>query len=372
MDLIPVEHDEESGDVEGDRRLSVSEAGKKLMEISTTPAQRKSIDIDVRMVGKITYDESRVAEISAWVPGRLDKLFVDYTGYVVERGDPLAELYSPQLLAAQEELLQSVNAEREAGEMGSSSHEIASRTLEAVRERLALWGLSPEQIGEIEERGTSLPHVTIRAPAGGTVIEKNATEGMYVTTGSTIYTIADLSEVWLELEAYETDLPLVQNAREVRFWVEAFPHESFSGKVSFVDPIVDAKTRTIKIRANVDNRAGKLKPDMFARAVVRSRPSADGKRPPLVIPATAALVTGTRAVVYVEVEGAERPTYEGREVVLGPRVGDHYVVASGISEGERVVTEGSFKIDSALQIRAKASMMSPTGAEQPAVPQHTH
>ncbi len=369
MDLVPVV--EEAEDDEGERRLTVSEAGRKLMEIRTSPVERRHVPAEIDLVGKVAYSESRVSQITAWVPGRLDRLHIDYTGYVVKKGDPMVDLYAPELLAAQEELVQSSQAARRARSGASvAAREMAEVTLEAVRERLRLWGLTDPQIREIEERGAPEPHVTILAPTGGTVIEKNATEGMYVGTGTVIYTIADLSTVWVELDAYETDLSRIRTGQDVEIGVEAFPGERFSGAISFIEPTVDPTTRTVKVRVEVENPRGRLKPDMFVRAVVLAGHPAGHAAAPLVIPATAPLITGRRAVVYVEIEGADRPTFEGREVVLGARVGDYYEVREGLTEGERVVTEGSFKIDSALQIRAKPSMMSPEGAEAPAAGGH--
>jgi Cu(I)/Ag(I) efflux system membrane fusion protein len=280
----------------------------------------------------------------------------------------MAEFYSPELLAAQEELLQARDGVRNA--RGDAAEASAQATLDAVHERLSLWGLSDDQIRAIEERGTAEPRTTIAAPAGGTVVEKNAAVGMYVETGMELYTIADLSTVWIALDAYESDLAWVRAGQHAMFTVEGYPGETFHGEVSFVEPTVDPDTRTVKVRVAAPNPDGRLKPEMFVRATVLARQ--DGGRAALVVPASAPLLTGKRAVVYVEVPGAELPTYEGRDVVLGPRAGNYYVVVSGLREGERVVTEGNFKIDSALQIRAKESMMNPEGGPVGAVGHEGH
>jgi Cu(I)/Ag(I) efflux system membrane fusion protein len=237
---------------------------------------------------------------------------------------------------------------------------------------------------------------------------------MYVQTGTKIYTIVDLSQLWVKLDAYESDMMWIRYGQEVEFETEAYPGEVFKGVISFIDPILNAKTRTVKLRVNVENPEGKLKPEMFVRAVVRAKVAQGGQvmdkamggkwicpmhpdivkneagscdicgmdlvtteslgyvtvdaggEAPLVIPASAALVTGKRAVVYVQLPERETPTYEGREVVLGPRAGDYYIVKSGLAEGEIVVTNGNFKIDSALQIQAKPSMMSEERENTPA------
>lgn len=401
------------------RELAVSEAAAKLMDIQTSPVERRFVANEVRMVGKVQYDETRVKHITAWVPGRLDRLYVDFTGTTVRKGDHMVYLYSPELISAQAELLQAAKAEKNAGQSTSDYlAQSATATLEASREKLRLLGLTPGQIGEIEQSGEPLTHLTIYAPIGGVVIQKMVSEGMYVNTGTPIYTVADLSQLWVLLDAYESDLPWIRYGQEVQFTTEAYPGQTFSGRISFIDPVLDPKTRTVKVRVDVPNADGKLKPEMFIRAVVASRVALGGKvmdpelagkwicpmhpsvvksqpgacdicgmdlvtteslgyvaadapeQPPLVIPKTAPLITGKRAVVYVKKPDAQTPIFEGRDVVLGSRAGDYYLVVSGLQEGEQVVTNGNFKIDSALQIQAKPSMMNPQGGAMPMGHQH--
>jgi len=409
MDLIPL--DSSDDDAGGIRELSVSENSAKLMEIETVPVERRFVTANVRMVGKIDYDETRVSYITAWVPGRLDRLFVDYTGVPVKKGDHMVSLYSPELLSAQEELLQAINATKALEHSDVSIvRDTTEATVVAVREKLRLWGLTPEQIKAIEQRGKPDDHITIYAPAGGIVIHKNAQEGMYVNTGTRIYTIADLSRVWVNLDAYESDLAWLRYGQQVRFTAESYPGEVFIGSISFIHPVLNESTRTVKVRVNVPNENGRLKPGMFVRATAEADVATDGRimdaalagkwispmhpeiikdgpgacdvcgmplvraeslgyvgteptdqDKPLVIPASAPLLTGKRAIVYVKVPGKEKPTFEGREIVLGPRAGDYYLVKHGLSVGERVVTKGAFKIDAELQIRAKPSMMTPDG-----------
>ena len=365
MDLIPVEDDGGgSEDVAGERTLTVTEAGRALMEIETAPVARMAVAADVALVGKVTYDEGRVSRISAWVPGRIEKLHVDYVGFEIRAGEPMADIYGPELVVAQEELIQSLDAYREA--RTSRNERLVESTrdvVQAVRQRLRLWGLSEAQIAEIETWGTAEPRLSIPAPISGTVVAKNVTEGAYITTGQMLFTIADLSVVWIELSAYESDLALLAPGQPMQFTVEAVPGRTFSGVLSFVEPIVNPVTRTIAVRAEVQNAERLLMPGMFVRANVKADARGHGRGAPLVIPATAPLLTGERAVVYVELEDADAPTFEGREVTLGPRVGDFYVVTEGLAEGDRVVTEGAFKLDSALQIRAKPSMMSPDAGD---------
>jgi len=417
MDLIPIQT---GGDDAGPRTLSVSPAAMELMDIQTSAVERRFVEARVRMPGKVEYDETKLAYITAWVPGRIDRLYVDYTGVTVRPGDHMVYLYSPELLATQEELLQALKAveDLKASKI-DIMRETAGATVEAAREKLRLLGLKPEQIAEIEQRGKPTEHVTIYAPTGGIVIHKNAQQGMYVTTGTRIYTIADLSEVWVKLDAYESDLPWLRYGQPVKFTTEAYPGETFTGRIAFIDPVVNSSTRTIKVRVNVANPEGKLKPDMFVRGLVRAKVASGGRvmnpdlagkwmcpmhpdvvkdgpdkcticgmplarteslgyvavdetenAKPLVIPVSAPLVTGERAVVYVRKPDARMPTFEGREIELGPRAGDFYIVHHGLREGELVVTHGNFKIDSALQIQAKPSMMSPEGGAPP--PGHQH
>jgi Cu(I)/Ag(I) efflux system membrane fusion protein len=413
MELIPMPENQAARTAS--RELVVSEVAARLMDVQTTPVQRQPVANEVRMVGKVQSDETRVKYITAWVPGRLDRLYVDFTGTTVRKGDHLVLLYSPELISAQAELLQAAKASKNVGESTSTYLAgAAASTLQAAREKLRLLGLTPEQIGEIEQSGKPMTHLTIYSPIGGVVIQKMVNEGMYVSTGTPIYTVADLSQVWVKLDAYESDLPWIRYGQQVGFSTEAYAGQTFTGRISFIDPVLDPTTRTVKVRVDVPNPDGRLKPEMFVRAVVRSQVADRGKvmdpdlagkwicpmhpsvvKPqpgkcdicgmdlvtteslgyvpasapeqlPLVIPETAPLITGKRAVVYVKKPEAQAPTFEGREVTLGPRAGHFYLVESGLIEGEQVVTNGNFKIDAALQIHGKPSMMNPEGGAVPA------
>ncbi len=405
MDLVLVAASSDA--VAGPREFAASEGAKALMNIETAEVTRQFVTREVRMVGKIDYDETRLAYITAWVPGRLDRLFVDYTGIRVNKGDHMVRLYSPELLVAQDELRR---AARAISEMPANAPDALRRTAEATRtagrEKLRRWGLSDAQIKDAENQGIASDHVTIYAPMGGTVIRRDGQEGMYVDQGTRLYTLADLDHLWVKLDAYESDLPWLHYGQKAQFTTEAYPGEEFEGRLAFIDPVLDPMSRTVNVRLAVPNPDGKLKPEMFVRAVVRAQlamggrvmdPELAGKwispmhpeiikdgpgtcdicgmalvkaedlgyvpagtddaTAPLVIPATAPLITGARAVVYVEVPGRDRPTYEGREIALGPRAGEFYLVRSGLNEGERVVVRGNFKIDSSLQIQARPSMM---------------
>ena len=410
MELIPLSTDE-TETMTNMRQLTVSENARKLMDIVTAPVERKFVSAVVRMVGKVDYDETRLAYITAWLPGRLDRLYVDYTGVPVSKGDHMVYLYSPELISAQEELLQALEAVKniEKTELGIM-REMTEATVHAAREKLRLWGIKAEQVEKIERTGKVEDHMTIYAPAGGIVIHKNGLEGMYVKEGTRIYTIADLSQVWIKLDAYESDMEWLRYGQEVEFTTVSYPGSVFKGTISFMDPFLNERTRSVKIRFNVPNPDGRLKPGMFVKAIARAKVALGGRimdaalvgkwicpmhpeviklnsgecdicqmplvtteslgyvsddpatvQKPLVIPVSAALITGTRAIVYVELPDTEVPTFEGREIVLGPRAGDYYLVRSGLKEGEQVVVKGNFKIDSDLQIMARPSMMTPDG-----------
>ncbi|MEE8142292.1 MAG: efflux RND transporter periplasmic adaptor subunit [Planctomycetota bacterium] len=414
MDLIPLLEDHDPGP----RALQMSEAAKQLADIETVEVERKLVEVQVSMVGKIEFDESKVKTITAWVAGRLERLYVDYTGIPINKGDHLVEIYSPDLLSAQQELIE---AKKSVERLRQSHSEVVRAstqgTLEATREKLRLWGLSSEQIREIEIRGHASDHVLINAPIGGIVISKLAKQGDFVSTGTPIFRIAELSRLWLMLDAYESDLTWLRYGQQLEFTTQAFPGEVFNGRIDFIDWVVNPHTRTVKLRVNVENLDGRLKPGMFARATVHSTasgggrvldPSLEGKwicsmhpgvvkdkpgecticdmplvlatellgsgtekpAPVLVIPASAPLITGKRAVVYVELPDRSEPTFELREIVLGPKAGEHYVVLDGLQEGEKVVVRGNFKIDSAMQIQAKPSMMNPEGGKSVSGHQH--
>ena len=397
MDLIPLKSDTVSSD---DKKpvIELSPYAEKLAEVSTVPVVRKFVFAEIRMVGKIAFDEYTMAYITARMPGRIDKLYVNYTGIAVKKGDHIAEVYSPDLLVAQQELLQSLKYAK----TSKSDDKFAVRILNSVKEKYRLWGFSDEQIQEIIQRGTVSDHLTITAPISGIVIEKAVMEGQYFEKGEKLFAIADLNELWVNLDAYETDIPWIKYGQDVEFTTEACPGKIFKGKIAFIQPVLDEMTRTTKIRLNVDNRGGLLKPGMFVRAVLRAEMAEDGKimndtlagkwispmhpeiikdspgycdicgmplvsaeslgfadknlKPPLVIPVSAPLLAGKRAVVYIAVPG-KKGRYEGREIRLGAKAGDFYIVEAGLKEGENVVVSGNFKIDSAMQIHGKPSMM---------------
>ena len=390
MDLIPVPMDDADGEVDGDvPQLRVSPRAAALMQVEVQPAERRRVQVPVSLFGTLEQDETRLRTIAAWFPGRLDWLHVDFTGLAVREGQPMVKVYSPKLIAAQEELLQAIRADRELEAQGVGVvRETTRLTVDASRDRLRLLGLDSRQVREIERRGRVEDHVTIPAPVSGVVIERLAAVGDYVQTGQPIYRLADLSRLWAQLEVYESDLQALEVGQQVRFSTQSYPGEHFDGAVAFIDPTLDSRKRTARVRVEVANPDGRLKPGMFVRGTVATGsaqaaaadphaghgghapddrgPDADA---PLVIPASAPLVTGRRAVVYVQLRDTDRPTFEPRNVLLGARAGDWVIVQEGLVEGELVVANGAFKIDSELQIRGRPSMMQPGGGAEPA---HVH
>lgn len=406
MDLIPVSRDAGSS---SPTQLVLDPAAAELSQIETAKAGRFFPATQVRLYGKLREDETSLARLTAWFPGRIDKLFVNYVGVPVAKGDHIADLYSPDLLAAFEELRQAKQATTTADTASDFVRETSKQTLVAAREKLRLFGLTSAQIQSAEQSPVNQDTLTIHAPITGVVTELKARQGDYLKIGSPIATVADLSRLWLDLQAYESQLPLLNWGQSVEFTVESHPGETFKGRVVFIEPTLNEQTRTAAVRVEIDNRDKRLKPGMFASAIAEAKLSATGvvagtellgkwispmhptvvkdgpgecdicgmdlvpaeslgivgdpakDAAPIVIPKTAVLFTGKRSVVYVQLPDTEKPTYEFRKVVLGPRAGDLYTVREGLKEGESVVVQGAFRIDSAMQINAKPSMMSPTG-----------
>jgi membrane fusion protein, copper/silver efflux system len=395
MDLIPLASDKDGGTDVSPVQYTMSSAAKKLAEVETVEVKRDHAKVLVRMVGLVYEDETRVASLTSRVDGRLDEIYVSFTGSLVNKGDPMVTIWSPTLIRSQVEMFESIKSED------------TKDIIRGAEEKLMQYGMTKEQIEDIRKQKKPNLYVTLRAPISGVVTKKMAILGQFVKEGTEMYAINDLSHVWVMLDAYETDMPWIRFGQNVTFTTPAVPGRKFAGRVMFLDPVLDMKTRTVKIRVEAENPDYTLRPGMFVTAELAAevdskgrviRPEWNGKyicpvhpseqgssepgfcpdskmalRPasaygyaddpnpefPLVIPASAPLITGKRTIVYVEVPNKDRPTYELREVVLGPRAGEEYVVYQGLKEGERVVTKGNFKIDSAMQIVAKASMMNP-------------
>ncbi|MGE5193024.1 MAG: efflux RND transporter periplasmic adaptor subunit [Deltaproteobacteria bacterium] len=250
--------------------------------VETEAIERRELFKEVRTVGKLDYNERRVAYIAAWAAGRVDRIYADFTGIVVKKGDHLVDIYSPDLLVAQRELLIGLEAwEREQKRAPSESRSaLHESTLEAARTKLRLLGILPEQIAEIERTKKTTTHLTIYAPIGGTIIGKDARLGQYLKVGDPLYRIADLDPIWLYLNVYEYDLAWVRFGEQVDVTVEAYPGETFRGTVTFIDPFLDDATRTVRVRVNLKNEDRRLKPEMYANASIMVRIRQDGTPEP--------------------------------------------------------------------------------------------
>ncbi len=348
MDLIPVAAPDENGEHGEVPRLVVSERAAALMQVQVWPVERREGSGDVRLSGTIGYDETRVHDVVVRSEGQIERLYVSYENAAVRRGQRLADIYSPAIQAASVELLQARRAAQAGG---------MSELVEAAASQLVALGVSRGQVDRILETGEPARTVSIFSPADGIVAELAARQGEWLTAGGRMMRVSGLGQVWAQFEAYERDLPRLRVGSPMQFTVDALPGRVFSGTVAFIDPIVDAGRRTARVRVQVANPGGALKPGMLARGHAGGVP-AEGPAA-LVVPATAPLLTGQRAMVYVQLPEAKRPTFEPREITLGERRGDHWEIAAGLTEGELVVVHGAFRIDSELQIRGQPSMMAP-------------
>ncbi|MFZ7126515.1 MAG: efflux RND transporter periplasmic adaptor subunit [Desulfobacterales bacterium] len=392
MELVAVGHGHSETEAHP-RGLTLTPGETALAGIEVAPVERRHVTAEVRLFGQIDYDPAHSTVITSFMPGVIDRLYIKRAGQFVRWGDPLFDLYSSDLLETQKQLVEALKyvpsfyafqrgtphvaqdmpiqpRETGKGDISARDREEALETVDAVRHKLSILGLPKRDIDEFMKVGEATGVATVYAPMYGQVTVQSGYEGTYVNRGTPVLTIADPEYVWLRMDAYEMDYAWIRKGQAVTFTTEAYPGETFQGKVVYIDPVFDAQSRTFRIGAiSTEDQGGRLKAGMLARAVIHSRLDAEGRvltetadpqTAPLVIPDTAALMTGKRAVVYVA--DPEKPGfYEGREVVLGPRAKDAYVVKAGLAEGELVVVYGNFKIDSALQIQARPSFMSPEG-----------
>ncbi len=400
MDLVPVYAGTDDGS--GPPRIKLSAEAVKLAEVQTVPVERKATSARIRLFGQIDYDPAHIATVSTFMPGVVDRIYVKRPGIFVRWGQPLFDISSPDLLETQKELIEAMKvvpsfyafqsglphaardmpvqglADAEERADGSPEKQAALRKISAIRHKFSLLGLPKRDIDELMTRGEATGIATLYSFLYGQVIEINANEGSYVNRGATVFTIGDPRHIWARLDAYEVDYPWLRLHQEVTFEVDAYPGETFAGKVVYIDPVFNAKTRTFRVGVLCPDMGGRLKAGMLVRGFVHAQLSEEGKvdngppegNLPLVIPSTAPLITGKRAVVYVKVPNQE-DMFEGREVQLGPKSESHYIVLSGVDEGDQVVENGSFKIDSAVQILAKRSMLDIEGNHS-AIAHHHH
>lgn len=364
MDLIPASDEETSATPD---RVVLSDRARALARIRTTAVTRSPASAELHLLGRVEPDETTRRDVTTWIGGRIERLNVNVTGQPIRRGQVVASLYSPDVYAAHQDLLTAVQQVDRLADSPDAARSAARAALSAARQRLRLLGVPEAELDAMARADAPARTVRIRSPFSGTVIERAATQGAYVDVGATLYRVADLDTLWVQLDAYEGDLPRLKVGQPVSLTVEGLPGETFEGRIGFIDPAVDPRLRTARVRVEVPNPEGALRPGMFAEAVVRAA-TPDDAPAPLVVPASAPLFTGKRSVVYVEVSDGDTVAYAPRTVRLGPRLGEVYPVVSGLTEGERVVTRGAFALDADLQIRGGPSMMSSPDDRDPTPP----
>jgi len=350
MDLIPLSSMQTEGDNVNPNEIMMTESAAKLADIQTMIVSSGSPQKSILLQGKIQEDERRISEITARFGGRIEELFVNFEGQNVQKGEKLATIYSPELVTAQRELLEAV-----------SYKETRPALYTAAKGKLKLWDLNENQIKNIEEKGEPLLYFDVLSPISGTVILRHVALGDYVKEGTALFKVVDLTRVWALFDAYESDLPWIKVNDKVEYTIQGIPGKSYSGKVSFIDPFIDSKTRVAKVRVELNNAKREAKPEMFTTGILESKIAGSGNE--ILIPKTALLWTGKRAVVYVKVQDRENPSFRYREIVLGPEAGNFYVVKEGLDEGEEIAVNGVFKIDAASQLQGLQSMMNPEGGD---------
>lgn len=356
MDLIPVPQQQSPEESES-HEVTLSKRAMNFAQLRTERVERAAHGTaKLRLLGRFEANETTLKTVTAWTGGRIDRLYANTTGTRVRAGQVIADIYSPEIFTAQQDLIVAKRQLRRSLQSPPSTQRAAQAALEAARERLRLLGVPQKALDKMEASKRPAHSVSIRSPFSGTVLERFATEGAYVRTGTPLHKIASLRTLWLQLDAYESDLPRLSLRQKVQIKVDAHPSEEYEGKVTFIEPVVDASRRTAKIRVQVDNRKGQLSPGMFAQATVLADDMSE-EQGQLLISATAPLFTGRRSIVYVQVERNGWLHYESRTVRLGPRLGNKYPVVSGLKEGERVVKKGAFVLDADLQIHGGSSMM---------------
>ena len=325
--------------------VTIDPRRQQLIGVRTEAVRRESLAPEIRAVGTVLYNETRQVEVNTKVAGWIRDLFAGYTGKPVRAGEPLFTLYSPELLATQNEYLLAHRGHA----LGSGSDVQAVRTyserlVDAARQRLLLWDVSPAEVHALEDTGEATGVVTFRSPASGVLVEKNAVEGMRVMAGEMLFRIADLSTVWVEADVYEQDLALVRVGQRAAVTLDAYPGETFNGRVAYIYPSLDEATRTARVRLELPNRDMRLRPGMYAQLALEGS-AASG----LTVPANAVLDSGTQQFVFVaEGDGVFTP----RPVKVGRRTADRVELLDGVSEGDQVAVGANFFLDSESQLRA--------------------
>jgi len=326
--------------------IQLSNEAAQLANVITSKVTREIPVKEVRLYGKVQADERLFQSQAAHFPGRIEQLFVNYTGESVVKGQVLAEIYSSELITAQMELLETARIKQ-----------VQPELYEAAKEKLRQLKLTDDQIEKIENSGVVRNNFEVVSNTAGTVTALRVNTGDHVSPGTVLFEIADLSKVWIMFDAYESDLQFLHTGEKISFSIQALPGLDFKGNIVFIDPVIDPVTRVAKVRVETGNQSGKLKPEMFATGIVYASP--DQFKNNLVIPKSAVLWTGKRSVVYVKELSPDAPVFKIREIGLGPMLGESYIVTDGLTEGEEIVTSGTFSVDAAAQLAGKPSMMNP-------------
>ncbi len=325
-------------DLAGLKQVSLSAAQRVMANVTTARVERKTLKRNLSAVGVVDFAEPNYLHISMRFPGRLEKLYLTYTGQQVRKGDAVADVYSPEAISAQQEYVLTLDSQEQ---LKSAPEGVKSGAMDLHREarqKLLRWGFTEEQVRRLDETRQISRTITMLSPIGGTVLKKNVDPQHYAAMGEDIYDVADLSTVWIYLDVYEKDIRFVKKGQQVQVTSEAYPDESFAGEVTFVDPVMNADTRTVRVRTEFDNQAGKLKPNMYVRASI-AVPSVNT----LVVPASSVMSTGKRNIVWVEVEPN---TFEPRDIVPGVTTETYVEIIDGLKEGNLVTETGGFLIDS--------------------------
>jgi multidrug efflux pump subunit AcrA (membrane-fusion protein) len=359
MDLVPVyEEEAQAGTALPPGVLKISPQKQQLIGVGYSRVIKDSMSKTVHAVARLAYDETRISRIQARVDGWIERVFVDFTGKLVKKGQPLISVYSPQLVSTQRELLLARKSKDTFA--GSDFEEAASgaQTLyESTRERLRLWNIPDAEVKEIERRGKPSTSMTLSSPAGGFVVNRNAYPGQRITPETEIYSIADLSTIWALAEIYEYEVPMIKMGQDAVMTLSYVPGKTYKGKVTYIYPEIDKTTRTLKVRMEFPNPDFQLKPDMYANVDI----GVDFGRQ-ISIPQEAVMDSGTEQTVFVALEGGY---FEPRKIKVGARVGDRFIVVSGLKPGEQVVSSGNFLIDSESQLKsALKGMGSPAPSGQ--------
>jgi membrane fusion protein, copper/silver efflux system len=352
MDLIPLVQNNSSIDPD---LIHLSPEASQLANVLTTVISRQKPVTEVRLYGKVQTDERLLQSQVSHVSGRIEHLSVNFTGESVVRGQVLAQIYSPELINAQEEMLEA-----------AKTKQTQPAYYEAAKEKLSQLKLTANQITTIEESGSVQNTIDVISNSEGIITARRVNAGDYVSQGTVLFDVADLSKVWVMFDAYESDLRFLHKGEKVSFTFQSLPGENYSGFIVFIDPVIDPVTRVAKVRVETENQSGKLKPEMFATGIVLSALIEYNNN--IVIPKSSVLWTGKRSVVYVKQPDTDEPIFKMREIGLGPMLGDSYIVTDGLSEGEEIVTSGTFSVDAAAQLEGKPSMMNHSSGKTSTMP----